>query len=69
VFGPKRGWRKLCNEGLHNMYSSPNFIMFIIEMRNAYKILVGKPGEKKPFGISRHRWEDNIKMNFERNMV
>jgi hypothetical protein len=32
------------------------------EMRNAYKILVGKPEGKKPFRRPRHRWEDDIKM-------
>jgi hypothetical protein len=32
------------------------------EMRNAYKILVGKPERKSPLGRSRHRWEDNIRM-------
>jgi hypothetical protein len=31
-------------------------------MRNAYKILVGKPEGKRPLGKSRRRWEDNIKM-------
>jgi hypothetical protein len=25
------------------------------------RILVGKPERKRPLGISRHRWEDNIK--------
>jgi secreted PhoX family phosphatase len=30
------------------------------EMRNAYKIFVGNLEDKTPFGISRHRWEDNI---------
>jgi hypothetical protein len=34
IFGPKRdevtkGWRKLNNEGLHNLYSSPNIIRMI----------------------------------------
>jgi hypothetical protein len=29
-------------------------------MRNVYKFLVGKPEEKRPLGIPRHRWEDNI---------
>jgi hypothetical protein len=29
-------------------------------MRSAFKILVGKP-EGRPFGIPRHRWEENIK--------
>jgi hypothetical protein len=32
-------------------------------MRNAYKILVGKPEGKSPLGRPRHRWEDNIKMD------
>jgi hypothetical protein len=32
------------------------------EIRNAYKILVGKPEGKKPLGRRRRRWEDNIKM-------
>jgi hypothetical protein len=33
------------------------------EMRNAYKILVGKPEGKRPLGRSRHRWADNIKID------
>jgi hypothetical protein len=28
------------------------------EMRNTYKILVGKPEEKRPIGRQRRRWED-----------
>jgi hypothetical protein len=32
-------------------------------MRNVYEVLVGKPEGKKPLGKSRHRWEDNIKMD------
>jgi hypothetical protein len=31
------------------------------EMRNAYKILVGKPEGKGPLGRPRRGWEDNIK--------
>jgi hypothetical protein len=61
IFGPKRGevtgdWRKLHNEELHNLYSSPSIIRMMKsrrmrlekhvarmgENRNAYKILVGK---------------------------
>jgi hypothetical protein len=30
--------------------------------RNAYKVLVGKPEEKRPLGGPRHRSENNIKM-------
>jgi hypothetical protein len=33
------------------------------EMRNVYKILVGKPKGKRPFGRPRRIWEDNIKMD------
>jgi hypothetical protein len=31
-------------------------------MRGVCRILVGKPGGKKPLGRPRRRWEDNIKM-------
>jgi hypothetical protein len=33
------------------------------EIRNAYKISVGKPEGKRPLGGPRYRWEVNIKMN------
>jgi hypothetical protein len=57
------GWRKMHNEELHSLYSSPNIIRMIKsrrirwaehiasmgEMRNACKIFVGKPeGDKTP---------------------
>jgi hypothetical protein len=32
----------------------------LMEMKNAYKILVGISECKRPLGISRDRWEDNI---------
>ena len=35
------------------------------EGRSALKILTGKPIGKRPFGRSRRRWEDNIKMDLE----
>jgi hypothetical protein len=31
--------------------------------KNAYRTLVGKPEGKRPLGIPRRRWEDNIKMD------
>jgi len=34
------------------------------EMRNAYSILVGKPEGKRSLGRPRHRWEDNIGIDF-----
>jgi hypothetical protein len=33
------------------------------EKRNAYRLLVGKPEGKRPLGIPRRRWVDNIKMD------
>jgi hypothetical protein len=33
------------------------------EMRNVYKILVGKPEGKRPFGRTRHRWVYNIRID------
>ena len=35
--------------------------------RSAYRVLVGKPGGKRQFGRHRHRWEDNIKIDFRRS--
>jgi hypothetical protein len=82
IFGPKRdevtgGWRKLHNEELHGLYSSPSIIMVIKargvrwaghvahmgEVRGAYNILVGRPEGRRPLGRPRRRWEDNIKMD------
>jgi hypothetical protein len=71
------GWRRLHNEEFHNLYTSPNVIRVINsrrvrrvgyvacrgEMRKAYKILVGKPEEKRSLGKTRRRWEDNIRMD------
>jgi hypothetical protein len=68
-------WRKLHNEELHNLYSSPSIIKMtksmrmtwaghvarIGEKRNAYRILVGKPEGKRPLERPRRRWVDNIK--------
>ena len=35
------------------------------EGRSAFKILTGKPTGKRPLGMPRRRWEDNIKMDLE----
>jgi hypothetical protein len=70
-------WRKLHNEELHNLYSSPNRIRVIKsrrmrcaehvarmgETRNSYRLLVGKPKGKRPLGRPRRRWVDNIKID------
>jgi hypothetical protein len=69
-------WRKLHNEELHRLYSSPSVIRMIKsrrmrraghvarmgEKRNAFRILVGKPESKRPLGKPRRRLVDNIKM-------
>jgi hypothetical protein len=33
------------------------------EVKNAYKILIGKSEGKRPLGRPRRRWEDNIKID------
>jgi hypothetical protein len=35
----------------------------IVDVRNAYKILVGKPEGKRPLGRHNYRWEDNMKIH------
>ena len=37
----------------------------IWERRGAFRFLVRKPEGMKPPGISRHGWEDNIKMHLQ----
>jgi hypothetical protein len=85
ISGPKSnemtgGWRKLHNEELHNLYSSPSIIRMIMprrmrwaehvarigEKRNAHRILAGKPEGKRSLGRPRYGWVDNIKMDLER---
>jgi hypothetical protein len=51
IFGPKRdgvtgGWRKLHNEKLHNLYSSPNVIRIIKWRRMRWAGHVARMGEK-----------------------
>jgi hypothetical protein len=75
--GVTGGWRKLHNEELHNLYSSPSIIRIIKsrrmrgvahvsrmgEKRNMYRLLVGKPEGKRPLGRPRCKWMDNIRMD------
>jgi hypothetical protein len=35
----------------------------MLEIRNAYKILIRKCEGRRPLCRHRHRWEDNIKVN------
>jgi hypothetical protein len=52
IFGPKRyevtgGGRKLHNEELHNLYSSPNIIRMILSRRTRWVEKVARMGEKR----------------------
>jgi hypothetical protein len=52
IFGPKRdrvtgGWRKLHNEELHNLYSSPSIIRIIKSRRMRWAGHVARMGEKR----------------------
>jgi hypothetical protein len=52
IFGPKRdevigGWRKLHNEELHNLYSSPSIIRMIKSRRMRWARHVARMGEKQ----------------------
>ena len=35
------------------------------EYRGEYRVLVGKPGGKRPLGRPRRRWLDNIRMDLQ----
>jgi hypothetical protein len=35
------------------------------DKRGAYRVLMGKPEEKRPLGRPRRRWEDDIKMDIQ----
>jgi len=35
------------------------------QKKGVYRVLVGKPEEKRPLGRPRRRWEDNIKMDLQ----
>ena len=84
IFEPKMGevtgeWRKLHNEELNDLCSSPNIVRVIKsrrmtwaghvarmgESRGVYRDLVGKPKGNRPLGRPRRRWENNIKMDLQ----
>ena len=35
------------------------------ERRGAYRVLVGRPEEKRPLGRPTHIWEDDIKVDLQ----
>jgi hypothetical protein len=79
IFGPKMkedgSWRKMHNDELHSLYSSPNIVGVIKvtrmrwaghvacmeEGRGVYRVLVARPEGKRPLERPRRRWEDNIR--------
>jgi hypothetical protein len=81
IFGPKReedgSWRKLHNDELHHLHSSPKTVRVIKSRwmewavhvarmekgRGVDRVLVGRSGGKRPLGRPRRMCEDNIKMN------
>ena len=84
VFGCKRNemtveWRKLHNEELSDLCSSPSIVRIIESRRmrwaghvarmgvrrGVYMVLVEKPEGKRPLGRPRCGWEDNIKMDLQ----
>ena len=75
IFGPRRDevtgeWRRLHDEELNDLYSSPNIVRVIRsrrmrwsghvasmgEERGVNRVLVGKPEGKRPLGRPRRRW-------------
>jgi hypothetical protein len=81
ILEPKRkeggSWRKLHNDELHSLYSSPNTVRVIKsrrmrwaghvarmgEGRCVYRVLVRRPERKRPLRRRGCSWEDNIKMD------
>jgi hypothetical protein len=84
IFGHNRDkvtveWKKLHNEEINGLYSSPNIFRVIKSRRikwiglvarigegkGVYRVLVGKPEGKKPSERPNCRWQDNNKMDLQ----
>jgi hypothetical protein len=75
IFGPKRDketwqWKKLHNEELNNLYSTPNIVWVIKSRRLSWVGLVARMGMGRGVyrvlgGRPRRRWEDNIMMDLQ----
>jgi len=84
IFGPRRDeitgkWRRLHNEELNDLNSSPNIVRVIKsrrmrwaghvacmgEEKRMYRVLVEKPEGRRPLGRPRHRWVDNIRLDLQ----
>jgi len=84
IFGPRTDevtgeWRRLHNEELNDLYSSPNIVRVIKwrrmrwawhvarmgEEMGVYRVLVGKPEGRRTLERPRRRWVDNIRMDLQ----
>jgi len=84
IFGPRREevmgeWRRLHNQELNDLYSSPNIVRVIKSRRMrwaghlarmgkekaVYRVLVTKPEGKRQLGRPRRRWVDNIRTDLQ----
>ena len=84
IFGPRRDevtgeWRRVHNEELNELYSSPNIVRVIKlrkmrwgvhvarvgEERGVYRVLMGQPEGRRRLGRLRRRWVDNIRMDLQ----
>jgi hypothetical protein len=68
---------QLHNEELNDLYSSPSIVRVIksrrmrwaghvarvVERRDVYRALMGKPEGMRPLGRPSRRWEDNMKVD------
>jgi hypothetical protein len=84
IFGPKReedgSWRKLHNDELHSLYSSPNIfrvtksrrmrwaghVARMEEWRGVYRVFVGMPEGKRPLGRIRLGGRTTFRWTLER---
>ena len=88
ISGPKRDavtgeWKRLHNEELNDLYSSPNIVWVIKSRRmrwaghvarmgeysGLYRVLVGKPEGRRQLGRPRRRWVDNIRTDLQKVVI
>jgi hypothetical protein len=84
IFSAKRDevtgvWRKLHNDELNDLYSSPTIVRVMksrrmqwavhvacmVEGRGVYRLLVAKPEFERPLERPRRRWKDDIKADLQ----
>jgi len=72
-------WRRLHNEELNDLYTSPNIVRVIKSGRmrwtghvarmgeemGVYRVFLGKPEGRRPLGRPRRRWVDNIRLDLQ----